>query len=119
MPLALFGGSGNYASALYLAAVKANSLDKVESELFNLVEAIKKSPTFSQFTMDLSVPTETRVNAINEISAEAKFSDVVKNFLGRMYNSSIVVWMNLVFLVIDIKMPFSHPKPYYATQSFY
>ncbi|XP_023525826.1 ATP synthase subunit O, mitochondrial-like isoform X2 [Cucurbita pepo subsp. pepo] len=81
MPLALFGGSGNYASALYIAAVKANSLDKVESELFNLVEAIKKSPTFAQFTMDLSVPAETRVKAIDEISAEAKFSEVVKNFL--------------------------------------
>ncbi|KAG6606875.1 hypothetical protein SDJN03_00217, partial [Cucurbita argyrosperma subsp. sororia] len=81
VPLALFGGSGNYASALYIAAIKANSLDKVESELFNLVEAIKKSPIFAQFTMDLSVPAETRVKAINEISAEAKFSDVVENFL--------------------------------------
>ncbi|TYK01117.1 ATP synthase subunit O [Cucumis melo var. makuwa] len=54
VPIALFGGSGNYASALYLAAVKANSLDKVESELVNLIQAIKKSPTFSQFTMDMS-----------------------------------------------------------------
>ncbi|KAG7018083.1 hypothetical protein SDJN02_19949 [Cucurbita argyrosperma subsp. argyrosperma] len=81
LPIALFGGSGNYASALYIAAVKANSLDNVESELVNFVEAIKKSPTFSQFTMNLSVPAETRVKAITEISAEAKFSDVVKNFL--------------------------------------
>ncbi|XP_023525831.1 ATP synthase subunit O, mitochondrial-like isoform X6 [Cucurbita pepo subsp. pepo] len=34
-----------------------------------------------KFTMDLSVPAETRVKAIDEISAEAKFSEVVKNFL--------------------------------------
>lgn len=97
LPIALFGGSGNYASALYIAAVKANSLDNVESELVNFVEAIKKSPTFSQFTMDLSVPAETRVKAITEISAEAKFSDVVKNFLGRIHYSSLVVWMKTEF----------------------
>ncbi|XP_057989766.1 ATP synthase subunit O, mitochondrial-like [Hevea brasiliensis] len=92
VPLALFGGSGNYASALYLAAKKANVLDKVESDILDLVEASKRSPTFSQFTKDLSVPSETRVKAINEISAQAKFSDVTKNFLvvlaenGRLRN---------------------------------
>ncbi|PKI48879.1 hypothetical protein CRG98_030727 [Punica granatum] len=42
VPLALFGGTGNYASALYLSAVKANALDKVESELLDLVEASKR-----------------------------------------------------------------------------
>lgn len=81
VPVAMFGGSGNYASALYLAAVKANALDKVESELFDLVEASKKSPTFFQFTKDLSVPSDTRVKAISEICAQAKFTDVTKNFL--------------------------------------
>lgn len=84
VPIAMFGGSGNYASALYLAAVKANALDKVESELYDLVEASKKSPTFFQFTKDLSVPSDTRVKAISEISAQAKFTDVTKNFLGRI-----------------------------------
>ncbi|XP_031737754.1 ATP synthase subunit O, mitochondrial isoform X1 [Cucumis sativus] len=62
VPIALFGGSGNYASALYPAAIKANSLDKVEFELVNLVQAVKKSPTFSQFTMDLSIPAKTRLS---------------------------------------------------------
>ncbi|BBG96346.1 delta subunit of Mt ATP synthase [Prunus dulcis] len=92
VPLVLFGGSGNYASALYIAAVKANALEKVESEILDIVESTKRSPTFSQFTKDLSVPADTRVKAINEISAQAKFSDVTKNFLvllsqnGRLKN---------------------------------
>ncbi|KAK9282744.1 hypothetical protein L1049_010965 [Liquidambar formosana] len=81
VPVVLFGGSGNYASALYISAVKANALDKVESELLALVEASKGSPTFSQFIKDLSVPTKTRVKAIEEICAHAKFADVTKNFL--------------------------------------
>ncbi|KAE8704373.1 ATP synthase subunit O [Hibiscus syriacus] len=60
VPLALFGGSGNYASALYLAAVKGNALKNVETELLDLVQASKNSQLFSQFTKDLSVPAETR-----------------------------------------------------------
>ncbi|KAH9774492.1 ATP synthase subunit o [Citrus sinensis] len=92
VPLALFGGSGNYASALYIAAVKTNALEKVESEILDLVEASKKADTYFQFTKDLSVPAETRVKAINEICTQAKFSDVTKHFLvvlaenGRLRN---------------------------------
>jgi len=59
-------------------------LDKVESEIKTIVEASKKSPLFSQFIKDLSVPKETRVKAITEIFAEAGFSDVTKNFLGML-----------------------------------
>ncbi|KAK8500377.1 hypothetical protein V6N12_013902 [Hibiscus sabdariffa] len=83
VPLALFGVFGNYASALYLAAVKGNVLDRVESELLDLVQASRNSPSFSQFTKDPSVPAKTRVKAINEIFGEAKFSDLTKNFLGK------------------------------------
>ncbi|KAI9116668.1 hypothetical protein K1719_012326 [Acacia pycnantha] len=92
VPLALFGGTGNYASALYIAAVKANALEKVESEVLDLVEAIKNSPKFAQFTKDLSVPKDTRIKALQEISKEAKFSDITTNFLvivaenGRLRN---------------------------------
>lgn len=82
VPLALFGVSGNYASALFLAASMANTLDKVESEILDIVEASKKSPVFSQFIKDLSVLGETRVKAVQEIFSEAGFSDITKNFLG-------------------------------------
>lgn len=78
----MFGVSGNYASALYIASVKANVLDKVESELLSLVEASKKSPTFAQFMKDVSVDKDTRVKAITDICGQAKFTDITKNFLG-------------------------------------
>ncbi|KAJ4957933.1 hypothetical protein NE237_025044 [Protea cynaroides] len=81
VPLTMFGGSANYASALYLSAAKSNLLDKVETEILDLVEATKRSPTFSQFIKDLSVPGEIRVKAINDIASAAKFSDITKNFL--------------------------------------
>lgn len=78
----MFGVSGNYASALYLSAVKANALEKVESELLDVVEASNKSTTFLMFMKDLSVPANTRIKAITEICDEAKFSDLTRNFLG-------------------------------------
>ncbi|KAI3764310.1 hypothetical protein L2E82_14317 [Cichorium intybus] len=81
VPVAMFGGSGNYASALYIAAAKAKALDKVESELLDFVSATTKASTFSQFMKDLAVPADIRVKAINEICSQAKFSDVTKNFL--------------------------------------
>jgi len=81
VPLSMFGGNANYASALYLAAAKSNSLEKVELELLDLVEATKKSPTFDQFTKDLSVPADIRSKALKDICGEAKFTDIMKNFL--------------------------------------
>ncbi|XP_014502340.1 ATP synthase subunit O, mitochondrial [Vigna radiata var. radiata] len=92
VPLALYGGSGNYASALYIASVKANAIEKVESELLQFVEAVKNSSIFSQFLKDLSVAKDVRVKVIQEVCGEAKFSDVTKNFLviaaenGRLKN---------------------------------
>lgn len=84
VPLSLFGGLGNYASALFLAASKANALDKVESEILDWVVVSKKSHLFSQFIEDLSVPQETCVKAVKELFSEAGFSDVTKNFLGKL-----------------------------------
>lgn len=81
VPVAMYGGSGNYASALYIAAVKANALEKIETEIFDLVDAMKTSSKFSLFTRDVSVPADTRVKALNDICDQAKFSDITKNFL--------------------------------------
>ncbi|XP_042388786.1 ATP synthase subunit O, mitochondrial-like [Zingiber officinale] len=82
VPLKLFGGSGNYATALFIAANKANALDKVEAEILDVVEASKRSPRFSKFIRDMSIPKKTRVKTVTEIFAEAGFSDVTKNFLA-------------------------------------
>ncbi|XP_061372574.1 ATP synthase subunit O, mitochondrial [Gastrolobium bilobum] len=92
VPVAMFGGSGNYASALYIAAVKTNAVEKVESEILTFVEVVKNSNVISHFIKDLSVKKDVRVKVIQEICAEAKFSDVTKNFLvvvaenGRLKN---------------------------------
>lgn len=92
----MFGGSGNYASALYIAAVKAKAVEKVDSELLQFVEAVKGSAITSQFIKDISVAKDIRVKAIQEICDQAKFSDVTKNFLG-MIGFLIIVLFYLSF----------------------
>ena len=81
VPIALVGESGNFASWLYIAAVKMNSLEKIETDLSELVEAMKTSPIFAQFTKDPSVPRETRLAAIVDVCDKAKFAEPTKNFL--------------------------------------
>lgn len=82
VPIPMYGVAGNYASALYVSAVKANMLDRVESELKTLMEAINSSPSFRNFIKDLSVPRDTRLKAVREIFEESSFSDITKNFLA-------------------------------------
>ncbi|KAL3622505.1 hypothetical protein CASFOL_033916 [Castilleja foliolosa] len=55
----MFDVFGKYASALYIATVKTNALNKIESELLTLVEASKRGPTFSQFMRDTSVTKDS------------------------------------------------------------
>ncbi|KAM7265510.1 hypothetical protein ACFE04_003193 [Oxalis oulophora] len=84
VPLVLFGVHGKYCSSLYIVAVKANALDKVESELSAFVAASKSGQTISQFLRDPTVQKGIRVKAVQEIATAAKFSDITKNFLGML-----------------------------------
>lgn len=82
VPIPMYGVAGNYASALYVSAVKANMLDRVELELKTLMEAVNNSPGFRNFIKDLSVPRDTRLKAVQEIFEESSFSHITKNFLA-------------------------------------
>ena len=89
---------------MYLAATKANAFEKVEAELFDLVEATKKSPTFSQFTRDPTVPADVRKKAIEDICAQAKFSDVTRNLLCMFLLLSVccLLLVLIVFLLVHV-----------------
>ena len=104
--MALVGESGNFASWLYIAAVKMNSLEKIESDLSELVEAMKTSPIFSQFTKDPSVPRETRLAAIVDVCDKAKFAEPTKNFLCMSIEFLNDFWLTMLFLVTDFFFSF-------------
>lgn len=83
-PVALFGLDGTYASALYTAAVKTESLDSTAKGLENLAATFKKD---SQLKTILEAPTLSNADK-SQIVAEIQKSlgvqdknNTIKNFL--------------------------------------
>ncbi|KAF2749110.1 OSCP-domain-containing protein, partial [Sporormia fimetaria CBS 119925] len=82
-PVALFGIDGTYASALYTAAAKTNSLDPVAKSLESLSAVFKKDPKLTQV---LGAPTLTKEDKQQIIAELQKHlgqdkGDIVKNLL--------------------------------------
>lgn len=82
VPLPMYGVAGKYAAALYITAVRTNSLEPVETELQQVCGAAEINPAFSDFLKDPSVAKTTRMKAVEEIFNQTKFNDITKNFLN-------------------------------------
>jgi F-type H+-transporting ATPase subunit O len=76
------GVPGRYAAALYMAAVKTDSLQKVESELSQVASLLNESKDFHNFVADPSVPRHVKVDGLNSVLSKMGASDVTKNFIG-------------------------------------
>lgn len=76
------GVPGRYAAALYMAAVKTDSLGKVESELSNVAALMSESKDFAAFVADPSVPRTTKIDGLNSILSKMGATDITKNFVG-------------------------------------
>jgi hypothetical protein len=86
VPAAVFGLAGRYASALYMAAVKANVLDVVEKDFGALSKAMKDEPQFARFVND---PTIKRtVKAVEMAKATASADETTKKMIGEPRASS-------------------------------
>lgn len=82
-PISVHGVAGKYATALYVSAVKANSLDPVEKEIKAVVEAATAPDSiFGSFIKDPSVSKESRIKAIQAILKDVEISPITKNFLS-------------------------------------
>ncbi|KAG1149865.1 hypothetical protein G6F37_004755 [Rhizopus arrhizus] len=81
-PITLFGLEGRYATALYTAAVRQNSLDAVEKDLNTFAQAIKKDEAFRSFLENPTVPRATKLGGLNEVVKKAgKPSELTGNLL--------------------------------------
>lgn len=82
VPLPMYGVAGKYASALYVTAVRNNVLDPVETEIAQVLGAAEQNPVFGDFLRDPSVSKTVRMQAVEELFKDTKFSHVTKNFLA-------------------------------------
>ncbi len=76
------GIAGRYAAALYMAAVKSDTLSKVESELSGVAQLMSESKDFSTFITDPSVPRNTKLDGLDAVLSKMGASEITKNFVG-------------------------------------
>lgn len=76
------GVPGRYAAALYMAAVKTDSLAKVEGELSQVASLMSESKDFHAFVADPSVPREVKIDGLNSVLSKMGATDITKNFIG-------------------------------------
>ena len=89
-PKKLVGTSGRYASALYTAASKAKSREKVEGEVKAFVETLNANSGFRSFMMNPTVARSAKTEQIDNLLDEKTFSFVSKNlFLTLAANGRI------------------------------
>jgi F-type H+-transporting ATPase subunit O len=78
-PISIFGTAARYANATYIAASKAGSLEKVESELAGLSKAAADSPAFAGFLDNPMISREEKSAQIEGLLKEKKVSQITTN----------------------------------------
>lgn len=78
----MFGISGRYAQALYMAAAKRNQLSTVEQEMATLGAAAARSAAFHDFLVNPIYQRADKRAGLAAALTAAKFSDVMLNFIG-------------------------------------
>jgi F-type H+-transporting ATPase subunit O len=77
--LSLHGLAARYANATYVAASKANALDKVEGELTQLWKAASDSPAFANFLENPLISRDEKSAQIADLLRSQKVSDITVN----------------------------------------
>lgn len=77
--ISVHGIPARYANATYMAASKANVLDKVEGELNGLSAAATQSPAFAAFLDNPLIPRDAKSKQIAALLKEKKVSDITVN----------------------------------------
>ena len=78
-PKKIHGTVGRYAGAIYTAASKAKSLDKVEAELNAVVNTMKTSAAFDSFIKSPTLARDAKASQLAGLLDEKHFSVLTRN----------------------------------------
>ncbi len=90
---------GRYASALYSAASKKKSLDKVEKELKDFQVTVSKDSRLAEFIANPTLQRTLKRDALDSVAKKLKLSECTSNLLGKNCNSFFYVNLALNFHV--------------------
>ena len=71
-----------YSQALFELSSEKNSINDIEVQVSAILELIDKSKDFKDLIKDPTNKIEDQLKAINEISNQFKFNELLKKFLG-------------------------------------
>lgn len=80
-PVQLYGLDGTYATALFSAAVRDSSVDKVYASVEKLSTAIKEDPKLGSILANPSLSFNSRKQVISTVNGALKLDPIVQNLL--------------------------------------
>lgn len=80
-PLQLFGLEGRYATALYTAATKLNTLDSVEKELLQVQNTMKQKPKLREALVSPIINRKLLETTLKDIGKLSNWSAATTNLL--------------------------------------
>jgi len=83
-PVQVFGLEGRYASALYSAASKQKSLEKVEKELKAFQQTVAKDERLAEFIKNPILKRSLKVEALASVAKKQNMTPLSANLLGMM-----------------------------------
>ena len=81
---------GRYASALYSAASKKKSLDKVEKELKDFQATVAKDTRLAEFIANPTLQRTLKKDALDSVAKKLKLSECTANLLGKILYFSLL-----------------------------
>ena len=74
--------AGRYSLALYELATEANMLGEIEIHSSSIIDLISSSEDFKSLIKDPTNSKQDQLNALNKISEQYKFNELLKKFLS-------------------------------------
>ncbi|CAH3152562.1 unnamed protein product [Porites lobata] len=83
-PIQVFGIEGRYAHAMYSAAAKQNTLEKVESELSKVDELIRSNEKLAEYLANPTLDKYKKQSLLTDVLKSQKYSDLTVNLFGTL-----------------------------------
>merc|ERR1712212_311079 len=82
LPFLFFGIAGDYAGALYSAAVKADAKENVANDLKLLGDLLASSSTIADYMTDPFIDSNAKLESLSEVAAAAGMAQTSLNLFG-------------------------------------
>ncbi|KAG0320483.1 ATP synthase F0 subcomplex subunit OSCP atp5 [Dissophora globulifera] len=97
IPLVLHGIEGRYATALYTAAAKKQSLDAVEADLKQVKRVVEKDNNLREFLENPTINRIEKKKGVQQLLSAGKYNELTFNFFdtlaenGRLYDTVKII----------------------------